>query len=123
MGKKKSKKGDKSEAAVDNSKLEEETKIEENKLDQDSVINPIDEGLKEEIKMFEEVSTVIEPTKLEIESTIMAEETLYLSSIGENNESVVQMMPEMIIPGTLTETQVSLPVDTNSSGSEKEPEV
>lgn len=123
MGKKKSKKGDKSEAAVDNSKLEEETKIEENKLDQDSVINPIDEGLKEEIKMIEEVSTVIEPTQLEIESTIMAEETLYLSSIGENNESVVQMMPEMIIPGTLTETQVSLPVDTNSSGSEKEPEV
>ena len=122
MGKKKSKKGDKSEA-VDNSKLEEETKIEENKLEQDSVIKPIDEGLKEEIKMVEEVSTVVEPTQLEIESTIMAEETLYLSSIGENNESVVQMMPEMIIPGTLTETQVSLPVDTNSSGSEKEPEV
>jgi len=68
------------------------------------VINPIEEGLKEEIKMFEEVSTVVEPTQLEIESTIMAEETLYLSSIGENNESVVQMMPEMIIPGTLTET-------------------
>jgi hypothetical protein len=54
--------------------------------------------------MFEDVSTVVEPTQLEIESTIMAEETLYLSSIGENNESVVQMMPEMIIPGTLTET-------------------
>ncbi len=123
MGKKKSKKGDKSEVAVDNSKLEEETKIEENKLEQDSVINPIYDGLKEENKMVEEVSTVIEPTQLEIESTIMAEETLYLSSIGENNESVVQMMPEMIIPGTLTETQVSLPVDTNSSGSEKEPEV
>jgi hypothetical protein len=68
------------------------------------VIKPIDEGLKEEIKMVEEVSTVVEPTQLEIESTIMAEETLYLSSIGENNESVVQMMPEMIIPGTLTET-------------------
>jgi hypothetical protein len=68
------------------------------------VINPIDEGLKEEIKVIEDVSTVVEPTQLEIESTIMAEETLYLSSIGENNESVVQMMPEMIIPGTLTET-------------------
>ena len=122
MGKEKSKKGEKSED-VDNSKVEEETKIEENKLDQDSVINPIDEGLKEEIKVIEDVSTVVEPTQLEIESTIMAEETLYLSSIGENNESVVQMMPEMIIPGTLTETQVSLPVDTNSSGSEKEPEV
>ena len=122
MGKKKSKKGEKSEAA-DNSKVEEESKIEENKLDQDSVIKPIDEGLNEEIKIVEEVSTVVEPTQLEIESTIMAEETLYLSSIGEYNESVVQMMPEMIIPGTLTETQVSLPVDTNSSGSEKEPEV
>ena len=47
MGKKKSKKGDKSEAAVDNSKLEEETKIEENKLEQDSLIKPIEEGLKE----------------------------------------------------------------------------
>ncbi len=33
-------------------------------------------------------------------------------------------MPEMmVIPGTLTETQVSVPVETNSSGSDKEAEI
>ena len=58
MGKKKSKKGDKPEA---DSKLEEETKIEENK--QDPIESSVEEDLKqEEIKIVEEVSTIIEPT-------------------------------------------------------------
>lgn len=58
MGKKKSKKVDKPEA---DSKLEEETKIEENK--QDPIESTVEEELKqEEIKIVEEVSTVLEPT-------------------------------------------------------------
>ncbi len=58
MGKKKNKKGDKPEA---DSKLEEETKFEENK--QDPTESTVEEGLKEEeIKIVEELSTVLERT-------------------------------------------------------------
>ena len=110
MGKKKNKKSDKAEEATDSSKAEEETKIEENKVEQHEQgveAPPLIESnaeekqeLKEEEEIkkqiveevsaiVEDVSTIVEPIQLETVSTIAAEETLYLSSIGENNESIV----------------------------------
>ena len=57
--------------------------------------------------------------------SLVVEESLYLSTVGDgNNESEVVQMPEMmVISGTLTETQVSVPVENNSSGSDKEVEI
>ncbi len=57
--------------------------------------------------------------------SLVVEESLYLSTVGDgNNESEVVQMPEMMVmPGTLTETQVSVPVENNSSGSDKEVEI
>lgn len=61
-------------------------------------------------------------TYTEVTQSLVVEESLYLSTVGDANDSEVAM-PEMIIPGALTETQVSVPVENNSSGSEKDVEV
>ena len=96
----------------------EESKVEEAKEEEASFEE------SEEVKEAEEIPKVEENTANEVQqqsvSSTVVEESLYLSSIG--TESMVQMQ-EINIPGTLTETQVSLPVDNSSGGSDKEPEV
>ena len=66
MGKKKSKKGDKPEA---DSKLEEETKFEENKQDPIESTFDIEHIQQEEIKIFEEPLPVFEPSTV-LESSL-----------------------------------------------------